>query len=67
MRQLGESGKTATDGKDKRVYVLSDNAVGVKPGDRVTLLGHKSKPKAPGTKLVWETKEVTMDFGVCQP
>jgi hypothetical protein len=63
----GESGKTVTDEKDKRVYVLSGNMVGVKPGDRVTLGGHKSKPKAPDTTLVWETKEVTRDFGVCQP
>jgi hypothetical protein len=63
----GESGKTVTDEKDKRVYVLSGNMVGVKPGGRVTLLGHKSKPKAPDTTLVWETKEVTRDFGVCQP
>jgi hypothetical protein len=63
----GESGKTVTDEKDKRVYVLSGNMVGVKPGDRVTLLGHKSKPKAPDTTLVRETKEVTRDFGVCQP
>jgi hypothetical protein len=62
----GESGNTVTDEKDKRVYVLSGNMVGVKPGDRVTLRGHKSKPKA-DTTLVWETKEVTKDFGVCQP
>ena len=66
MRQLGGERKTVTDEKDKRVYVLSGNMVGVKPGDRVTLLGHKSKPKAPDTTLVWETKEVTKDFGVCQ-
>jgi hypothetical protein len=63
----GESGKTVTDEKDKRVYVLSGNMVDVKPGDRVTLGGHKSKPKAPDTTLVWQTKEVTRDFGVCQP
>ncbi len=67
MRQLGGERKTVTDEKDKRVRVLSGNMVGVKPGDRVTLLGHKSKPKAPDTTLVWETKEVTKDFGVCQP
>jgi hypothetical protein len=63
----GEGGKTVTDEKDKRVCVLSGNMVGVKPGDRVTLLGLKSKPKAPDTTLVWETKAVTKDFGVCQP
>jgi hypothetical protein len=67
MRQLGGERKTVPDEKDKRVCVLSGNMVGVKPGDRVILLGHKSKPKAPDTTLVWETKAVTKDFGVCQP
>jgi hypothetical protein len=63
----GESGRLSPTKKTSESVVLSGNMVGVKPGDRLTLPGHKSKLKAPDTTLVWETKAVTKDFGVCQP
>jgi hypothetical protein len=37
-------GMSVTDEKDKRVYVLSGNTAGVKPGDRMKLQGKKVKP-----------------------
>jgi len=41
--------------------------LGVKPGDRMRLRGKKVKPKGPDKKLVWETREVNRDYGLCQP
>jgi hypothetical protein len=63
----GENGMTLTDEKDKQIYALSGDTVGVKPGDRMRLRGKKVKPKGPDKKLVWETREVSGDFGLCQP
>ncbi len=57
---------SVTDDKDKRLYALSGNTAGIKPGDRMTLQGKKIKPKD-GKVLVWETKKISKDFGVCQP
>lgn len=34
-----ENGMTITDEKDEKIYTLSDNAVGARPGDRMTLEG----------------------------
>lgn len=62
-----ENGMTVTDEEDRNTYALSRNTAGIKPGDRVRLLGKKMKPKGPDKRLVWEAKEVTNDFGVCQP
>jgi hypothetical protein len=31
------------------------------------LQGKKIKPKDAGKPLVWETKTISKDFGVCQP
>jgi hypothetical protein len=58
---------SVTDEKDKRTYVLSGNTAGIKPGDRMTLQGKKIKPKGTDKTLTWEAKNVTKDFGVCQP
>ena len=63
----GETGMTVTDEKDKQIYALSGNAVGIKPGYRMKLQGKKVKPKSPDKTLVWETREVNRDFGLCQP
>jgi hypothetical protein len=63
----GETGTTVADEKDKQIYALSGNIVGIKPGDRMKLQGKKVKPKSPDKTLVWETKQVNRDFGLCQP
>ncbi len=61
-----QNGLAVTGEKDKRVYTLSGDTAGVKPGERMTL--HLKKIKTKGsTTLTWETKKVTKDFGVCQP
>jgi hypothetical protein len=60
------NGKTLTDENDKRVYLLTGNAAGVIPGDRVTLTG---KPGTATTDFpaVWNTKKIQQDYGVCHP
>jgi hypothetical protein len=62
----GESGMLLTNEKDKHVYVLSGNTAGVKPGDRMTLTGKKTKSNS-GATLVWDTKSISKDFGTCRP
>jgi hypothetical protein len=59
----GANGMTLTDEKDKRIYTLSGDPVGLKPGDRMTLEG---KRKQSGPKPVFEARSVTKDFGACQ-
>ncbi|HEY2548602.1 MAG TPA: hypothetical protein VGI46_21185 [Candidatus Acidoferrum sp.] len=61
-----ETGMILTDEKDKRVYILSGDTTGVKPGERMTLQGKKFSANANHT-LTWETKKIHKDFGVCQP
>jgi hypothetical protein len=63
----GETGMTVTDEKDKQIYALSGNTVGIKPGDRMRLQGKKVEPKSPDKTPVWETRQVNRDFGLCQP
>lgn len=63
----GENGMSVTDEKDKRIYALSGNTEGIKPGDRITLQGKKLKPKGNDMTFVLEVNRVTKDFGVCQP
>jgi len=63
----GEKGMSVTDDKNKRLYTLSGNTAGVKPGDRMTLQGKKIKRQDAGKTLVWETKTISKDLGVCQP
>ena len=62
----GASGMLVTDEKDKRVYVLSGDTAGVKPGERMSLTGRKIKADS-GATLVWQTKKVSKDLGSCQP
>ena len=63
----GTDGMTLTDEKDSRIYSLSGDTTGIKPGDRMKLKGTKVKPKGPDKTLVWVTKEVGKDFGACRP
>ena len=63
----GETGMTVTDEKDKQIYALSGNTAGIKLGDRIRLQGKKVTPKSADKTLVWETREVKRDFGLCQP
>jgi len=60
-------GLTVTDENDKKIYALSGNTSGVKPGDRMKLKGKKVKPTGTDKTLVWEATDVSKDFGVCQP
>jgi hypothetical protein len=60
------NGMIVNDEKDKRVYALSGDTAGVKPGDRMTLQGKKIKPDA-GNPLGWEITKIRTDYGVCQP
>lgn len=63
----GANGLSVTDEKDKRIYALSGNTAGIKPGDRITLQGKKVKPKGTDKTFAWEVKKETKDFGACQP
>jgi len=61
------SSMTVTDEKDKQVYALSGNTVGVTPGDRMRLEGKKINSKDPPNAVVWEASKVKENFGVCPP
>jgi hypothetical protein len=61
----GLNGTSVSDEKDKRVYALSGDSVGIKPGDRMTLEGKRRKQSSGA--LVFEVHGITRDFGSCQP
>ena len=61
-----ETGMTISDEKDEKIYTLSDNAVGARPGDRMKLKGKKAKSKG-DPALVWVATSVTEDMGAWQP
>jgi hypothetical protein len=60
----GANGMSMTDERDKRIYVLTGESEGVKPGDRMTLDG---KLKKVDKAMVFEARTVTKDFGACRP
>jgi uncharacterized protein YebE (UPF0316 family) len=62
-----DNGMTITDEKDKQIYALSGNTAGIKPGDRMMVKGKKAKHAGSGKSRVWEARDVSKDFGVCQP
>ena len=62
-----DNGMSMTDEKDNRSYPLSGNTGDIKPGDRMTLQGKKIKQKDTGKPVLWETRAISKDFGVCQP
>ncbi|MGA8441086.1 MAG: hypothetical protein WB762_23095 [Candidatus Sulfotelmatobacter sp.] len=63
----GTKGMTVTDEEDRKVYLLSGDTTGIRPGDRMKLRGKTAKPKGPGKTRLWEAKEVLQDLGICQP
>jgi len=63
----GANGMTLTDEKDHQIYALSSHTESIKPGDRMKLRGKRLKSKGPDKKLVWESKNIIKDYGVCQP
>ena len=63
----GGIGMTIADERDKQVYALSGNTVGITPGERMSLKGKKAKSKGTNQTLVWVATNVNKDFGVCQP
>lgn len=63
----GEKGMTITDQEDSKVYLLSGETTGIRPGDRMKLRGRRVRSTASDKTGLWEAKEVLKDFGVCQP
>lgn len=61
-----QNGMTITDEKDEKIYTLSDNAVGARPGDRMKLKGKKAKSKG-DPALVRVAMSVTQDMSAYQP
>jgi hypothetical protein len=61
-----QNAMTVTDEKDKRVYTLSGDTAGVKPGERMSLHGKKIKPSA-DNPLGWEITKIQTDYGACHP
>jgi len=59
-----QNGLSLTDEKDTRIYILSGDPVGIKPGDRMTLEGNR---KHRDNTLVFEAHRVIKDFDGCQP
>jgi hypothetical protein len=60
------NGLVVTNEKDKRVYTLSGDTAGVKPGERMTLQGHKISFSG-SNPLGWEVSQIQKDYGACQP
>jgi len=63
----GENGMMVTDEKDKQTYALSGDTAGIKPDERMKLRGKKVKARNHDKTIMWEVREVSGDFGVCQP
>jgi hypothetical protein len=63
----GVNGLTVTDEKNERIYALSGDTTGIKPGDRMKLKGKKVKSKGSHKTPVWEIRGLAKDFGVCPP
>jgi hypothetical protein len=60
------NGLVVTNEKDKRVYALSGDTAGVKPGERMTLQGHKISFSG-SNPLGWEVSQIQKDYGACRP
>jgi hypothetical protein len=61
------NGMRLTDEGDKRIYALSGNTTGLKPGERMTLHGKKINSDDANKPLGWKTDTIVKDFGACQP
>jgi hypothetical protein len=62
-----DNGMSLTDEGDKRIYALSGNTAGIKPGERMTLYGKKINSDEGSKPLGWKTDSIFKDFGACQP
>jgi hypothetical protein len=62
-----ESGMAMNNNDDKKLYLLSGDTTGVKPGERMSLLGKESKSNRQAQARSWQITKVVKDFGVCQP
>jgi hypothetical protein len=62
-----ESGMAINADDDKKLYSLSGDTTGVKPGDRMSLLGKETKSNRHDQARGWEITKVVKDFGACQP
>jgi hypothetical protein len=62
-----DNGMSLTDEGDKRIYALSGNTTGIKPGERMTLYGKKINSDGGSKPLGWKTDTIFKDFGACQP
>jgi hypothetical protein len=62
-----DNGMSLTDEGDKRIYALSGNTAGIKPGERMTLYGKKINSDEGSKPLGWKTDTISKDFGACQP
>jgi len=51
-----------TDEKDQRAYSLSGDVSGIKPGERMTLVGRRNR-----TTLIFQARQISKDFGSCRP
>ncbi|MFZ0199702.1 MAG: hypothetical protein WB523_05045 [Candidatus Sulfotelmatobacter sp.] len=60
-------GMTITDEKDNQTYAIVGDTASIKPGDKMRLRGRKAKPNGSDKTLVWESRQVDKDFGVCHP
>jgi hypothetical protein len=61
-----QSSFTVANEKDRRVYALSGNIAGVKPGERMRLQGRKIDSSG-SNPLGWEVSQIQKDYGACQP
>lgn len=62
----GDNGMSVANEKDKRLYTLSGNTTGIKPGARMTLQGKKTGPNTSSLQT-WEVRKIIKELGVCQP
>ena len=58
----GTKGLSVTDEKDQRAYALSGDVNGIKPGERMTLVGKRNR-----TTLIFQARLVSTDLGACRP
>jgi hypothetical protein len=58
----GTKGLSVTDERDQRVYTLSGDVVGIKTGERMTLLGRRNH-----AAMVFQAQAVSTDLGACRP
>ena len=63
----GGNGMTIMDEKDRKIYALSGDPTGVKPGERMRLRGKKIRSAEVDGPLKWAAQKTDSDFGACRP